>query len=70
MIHSPFDPLPTEAGEYTALMVSFDENKDIPNRRWFDGRNWSGPYFSNDTATDKVRARSKISEFNLYWKSK
>lgn len=70
MINSPFDPLPTEIGEYTALLIPFNDDAKIHNRRWFDGRNWSSPYFVFDSEQKKARARSQVSKFNLYWKSK
>lgn len=64
-VRNPFDPFPTEEGEYMARLDPF--NKPINNRRYFANGKWSGPYFKYDRPEEKAKAREETSQFLLYW---
>ena len=67
--HTPFDSPPTEPGEYMALMDRPQNNEAVPNRRYWDGRYWSAPYFEHNSPESKANARARLTDFHLYWAS-
>jgi len=56
---------PAESGEYRAALVPGEASPRV--RRWWNGRQWSQPYYDNWSEAEKAQCRKNSDGFLPYW---